>query len=88
METELIRTGEAKLLSQIQERKGKIYLSGLHNASKKKKQVENIDDLLRRSRGSFSTPNILLAHMKLASEKKNKLENIRKLKEKTMNNCL
>ena len=37
METELIRTGEAKLLSQIQERKGKIYLSGLHNAGKKKK---------------------------------------------------
>ena len=69
--------GDAKLISLIRERKGKVYLSGLHGVKKKRKQVENIDKLLVKSRESFSTPNKLISHLKLASEKKQKLENIK-----------
>lgn len=54
-----------------------MYLSGLHGVKKKRKQVENIDKLLVKSRESFSTPNKLISHLKLASEKKQKLENIK-----------
>jgi hypothetical protein len=88
MESELIRMGQAKLLSEIQERKGKVYLGGLHGVKKKRRQVENIDKLLVRSRESFSTPNKLISHLKLASYKKNKLDNIKQLNQAKLENCL
>ena len=60
-------------MSEIKEIKGKVYLGGLHSVKKKQKLVENIDKLLIKSRESFSTPNRLISHLKLATEKKQKL---------------
>ncbi len=65
-----------------------MYLSGLHGVKKKRKQVENIDKLLVKSRESFSTPNKLISHLKLASEKKQKLENIKNINQAKLENCL
>jgi hypothetical protein len=65
-----------------------VYLSGLHGVKKKRKQVENIDKLLVKSRESFSTPNKLISHLKLASEKKQKLENIKNINQAKLENCL
>lgn len=60
----------------------------MHGVKKKRKIVENIDKLLVRSRESFSTPNKLISHLKLASEKKQKLENIKNLNQVKLENCL